>query len=103
MNKHVNKIGVLEIVTKLRNYAPNLQTWWLSHQTSLIAVHQIYVHRVHTSTTKASSLSRFVRALTIKKQRWGFWYPFSFGSLGVSLVRNPNIFISKIYMMYLSK
>jgi len=25
MDKHINKLGVLEIVTKTKNYAPNLQ------------------------------------------------------------------------------
>ena len=37
------------------------------------------------STTKAPNLSRRVRTRTyIKYKRWGFWYPFSFGSMRVS-------------------
>ena len=45
-------------------------------------------------TIKAPNLSRFERFLTyIKYTRWGFWYPYFLGSYGVSLVRNPSIFI----------
>ena len=52
------------------------------------------------STIKAPNLSRLERSLTyIKNMGWGFWYPFFLGSLGVSLVRNPKIFISKIKMI----
>ena len=63
----------------------------------------LYVHLApYASTTKAHILSRHVRAHTYIKHKWcGFWYPFSFGSTGVSIKWNPNIFISKIYKIYL--
>ena len=69
-----------------------------STKTSLLAVHQYVCPSSPCATTiKTPSLSHFVRARTyIKSTRWGFWYPFSFGSLRVSIVKNPNILISKI-------
>ena len=44
MKEHVNKLGVLDIVVKPKNYALILQNTVASHQNSLIAMHQKYVH-----------------------------------------------------------
>ena len=44
--------------------------------------------RIHFKTP---TLSRYARAHSyIKNQRGGLWYPFSFGSIGVSFFSNPN-------------
>ena len=87
MKEHVNKIGVLEIVTKPKNYAPKLQNMVVVPPNLFDSdASNMCVHQVHTSTTKAPSLSRFVRALTyIKNQRWEFWYPFFLGPWGLVL------------------
>ena len=47
MNKHVNKVGVFRDTYQTKELCSNFsKTWWLFHQTSLIAVHQKYVHHV---------------------------------------------------------
>ena len=62
-----------------------------------------YNHLAHASTTKAPILSRHVRAHTyIKYNRSEFWYPHFLGSIGVSTFPNPNKFIYKIWIMYLT-
>jgi len=75
---------------------------WSSHHTSLIVMHQwVCPSSSNASTTKAPILSRLVRAHTyIKYNMWEFWYPYLFGSMGVSIITNPNTFICKIYRIY---
>ena len=47
--------------------------------------------RIHS---KVRQLSRHVRAHTyIINKRGGLWYPQLFGSMGVSIIPNPNKFI----------
>ena len=104
MKKHENKIGVLEIVTKLKNYALILQNMVVVPPKLLDSDASIYVSIkskcIHHQGT--IPLSRVRALIYIKNTRWGFWYPFSFGSLRVSIVRNPNILISKFKAFFLS-
>ena len=76
--KHVNKLRVLEIVTKPRNYAPKLQNMVVVPPNLLDSDESnMCPSNPCASTIKAPNLSRLVRALTyIKNKRWGFWYPF---------------------------
>ena len=78
------------------NYTLTLQTWWLSHQTSLIAVYQMYVHQVHASTTKAPNLSRRVRACTYSNTQGGdFGTHFLLGPRGLALFGTQIFLLAK--------
>ena len=77
------------------NYSLSLQSMvilppnFLDSDASIGYVHQAH----HASTTKAPFLSRHVRVHTyIKHKRWRFWYPFSFESTGVSIIKKPKHF-----------
>ena len=51
-------------------------------------LYSLITERIHS---KAMPLSRDARAHTyIKNRRGGLWYPFPFGSIGVSTSPNPN-------------
>ena len=63
-----------------------------------------WVSSSNASTIMAPYLSRHVRAhIYVKHKRWEFWYPFSFESTGVSIIRNPNILFVKFIWFILSK
>ena len=96
--------GSLEIVTKtVRAHLYISKSWWSFNQTSLIVMHQLYVHLAHASTTKAPYLSRHVRAHNyIKHKRWRFWYPFSFGSRGLASFRTQTFLLAKFKEFILS-
>ena len=85
------------------NQSLNLQTivvlppkfpWkWCIHKYDLLAR--------KSSTIKAPSLSRRVRAHTYNKRNMGgFWYPYLFGSTRVSTFSTPDKFTCKICSMY---
>ena len=87
MKKHVNKLGVLEIVTKPKNYVLILQNMVVVPPNLLDSgASNVCPSSPCASTIKAPTLSHFVRARTyIKNKRREFWYSFSFGSTRVSI------------------
>ena len=87
MKKHGNKIGVLEIVTNTWTILQITKTWWSSHQTSLIAVHQMCVHQVHVQAPPRHQLSHvlWVPAPTSKTHGGNFGTHFLLGPWGLAL------------------
>ena len=70
MKKHVNKLGVLEIVTKLKNYTPNLQNMVVIPPKLLDSdASNMCPSSPCASTIKAPCLSCFVRARTYIKYK----------------------------------
>jgi len=77
---------------------------WSSHHAFLIVMHQFGMSiklQVHLPPRHQSSLILWEPTPTSNARGGDFrTYIFFFGSIGVSIIRNSNIFICKIYRIY---
>jgi len=89
----------LEIVIKTKKVHLYVsKVWWLFHQTPLesdaykLVIIKFGTHPPQGTITLTSSEIPHLH----QKNRSGLWYPYSFGSMGVSSFPNPNKSIYKI-------
>ena len=93
--KHNKEIEIVTKTMRTNLQAPNqggpptkLPLKVMHLKQSPISLERIYL--------KAPNFSRHVRAHTYIKNRSGFWYLYSFGSMGVNTFPNQNKYICKI-------
>ena len=92
MNKHVNKLGVQKQLPNQRTI-PNLQTWWLSHQNSLIAMHlYVFIKSMCIHHQGTIPLTSCESPHLHQKNKVGVLVPIFFWVLGGQSCKEPKHF-----------